>query len=103
MRVYDGSASGGTMNRASNTYGGSGAAWTESGLTWNNQPALQGALGTLGAVTVGSWVELEVASFVTGNGTFSFGLTSASGDTVGYYANEGSYANQAQLVVRTAP
>ncbi|SIN41481.1 DUF7594 domain-containing protein [Micromonospora cremea] len=90
-----GSDSGGTFRRMSNT------SWSETGTTWSNQPAIDGAtLGSIGAVSGDTWYELDVRAAVTGNGTYSFGVTSASGDGA-YYDSRGGGADAPQLVVTT--
>lgn len=90
-----GSDAGGTFRAMSNT------TWSETGTTWNNQPALDGApLGAIGAVGADSWYEVDVTAQVTGNGTYSFGATSASGDGA-YYDTRESGADAPQLVVTT--
>ncbi|MEH1164298.1 DNRLRE domain-containing protein [Micromonospora sp. CPCC 205539] len=90
-----GSPVGGTFRRVSNT------TWSETGTTWNNQPAIDGAtLGTIGAVSGNTWYELDVTSAVTGNGTYSFGATSANGDGA-YYDTRESGADAPQLVLTT--
>ncbi|MET7670107.1 CBM96 family carbohydrate-binding protein [Micromonospora luteifusca] len=90
-----GSDAGGTVRRMSNT------TWSETGTTWNNQPAIDGAtLGTIGAVSGNSWYEVDVTAAVTGNGTYSFGASSASGDGA-YYDTRESGADAPQLVVST--
>jgi hypothetical protein len=66
-----GSPDGGTLKAMTNT------TWSETGTTWDNQPAIDGAiLGSFGSVARNTWYEIDVTSAVTGNGTFSFGLTS---------------------------
>ncbi|MFJ2082605.1 DNRLRE domain-containing protein [Micromonospora chokoriensis] len=90
-----GSDAGGTFRQMSNT------TWSETGTTWNNQPTIDGAtLGTVGAVSGNTWYEVDVTAAVTGNGTYSFGATSASGDGA-YYDTRESGADAPQLVVTT--
>ncbi|RLP92574.1 DNRLRE domain-containing protein [Micromonospora sp. CV4] len=90
-----GSDSGGTFRKMSNT------SWSETGTTWSNQPAVDGAtLGSIGAVAGNTWYELDVRAAVTGNGTYSFGVTSASGDGA-YYDSRESGADAPQLVITT--
>ncbi|MCG5468082.1 DNRLRE domain-containing protein [Micromonospora sp. LAH09] len=90
-----GSPVGGTFRRMSNT------TWSETGTTWNNQPAIDGAtLGTVGAVSGNTWYEIDVTAAVTGNGTYSFGATSTNGDGA-YYDTRESGADAPQLVVTT--
>lgn len=90
-----GSGTGGTFAGVSNT------SWSETGTTWNNQPAIDGpTLGSIGAIVKDGWYEVDVAAVVTGNGTFSFGGTSASTDGA-YYDTRESGADAPQLVVAT--
>ncbi|MEU8007194.1 DNRLRE domain-containing protein [Catellatospora sp. NPDC049111] len=91
----DGSAAGGTFKAMSNT------SWSETGTTWNNKPALDGAtLGTLGSVVANGWYEVDVTSLVTGNGTFSIGASSTNSDGA-YYDTRETGADSPQLVVTT--
>src|SRR5262249_13713654 len=67
----------------STTSGGSrslvGSGWTENGITWNNAPAIGGTpLASAGAVDANQWVEYDVTSTVRGDGTYNFGLGTAS-------------------------
>ena len=68
--VDNGSPDGGTVYSVSN-------GWTETGINWNNAPG-GSALGSLGSVTGGTWVEFDVSSIVTGEGVYSFALASNS-------------------------
>ena len=54
--------------------------WGETTLTANNAPAMGSTLGTSSAVVSGTWVTLDVTSFITGDGSYSFGV-STSGST----------------------
>ncbi|WP_367325806.1 DNRLRE domain-containing protein [Streptomyces sp. HUAS ZL42] len=79
--------------------------WTETGVTWNNKPVIGGAtLASLGSVANDQWVEIDVTSVVTSNGTFSFGGTSTSSNGA-YYDSRESGADAPQLVINsgTAP
>lgn len=90
-----GASKGGVFKAVSNT------SWSETGTTWNNRPALDGAtLGTLGSVVKDTWYEIDVTSVVTGNGTFSFGASSTSSDGA-YYDTRESGADAPQLVLTT--
>jgi uncharacterized protein YkwD len=105
LRLYvsDGSNSGGQLYGASNNYYNSGSPWSESGVTWYNMPGLFGnQLASLGPVSTGSWVELNVTSAVSGNGTYSFGLVTSSSDQVGYRSGENS-SGRPELVIQTIP
>jgi len=103
LRLYvtDASSDGGAVYSVSNNYLGTSTAWVQGGLNWSNAPAISGAaLGSAGAVSVGQWVEQTVTSVVTGNGTYSFALTTTSSDLLSYSAKEGS--NKPELVIQTS-
>lgn len=63
--------------------------WSETGMKWSNQPAINGvSLGSFGAVASNSWYELDVSRYVKGNGTYSFAVTSTSGDGADFDSRE---------------
>ena len=84
--VDDSSDSGGAVYKVPST-------WSETGLTWNNAPALAGSpLITQGAVSGGSTVSLDVTNAVVNQtGDVSFGITSGSADFVQYSSREGAH------------
>lgn len=97
--VTDASSDGGAVYVVSNNYLGTSTAWTQTGLNWNNAPAISGtALSSVGAVAVGNWVEFNVTSAITGNGTYSFGLKNNSSDVVQYNTKEAT--NKPELVIQ---
>ena len=80
--------------------------WTETGLTWNNAPALAGsALDAAGAVASGSWVEYDVTGAVQGNGTVSFALVLQSTTSCYFSSREGEHAPELVVTAgaRTPP
>jgi len=99
LRVTVASNDGGAVYAVLNNYSGTTTPWTESGLTHSNAPSTGGTpLATIGSVSVGQWVEFDVTPAITGNGTFSFGLKSASSTTVQYSSKEG--ADKPELVIQ---
>ncbi len=91
LYVTDASPIGGSIYTVSDS-------WTETGITWSNAPPISGtALSSAGPVTPGTWIELDVSAAVTGNGTYSFGMQTSSGDSVLFSTREG--VNPPQLVV----
>jgi hypothetical protein len=83
LRVIDGSTNGGSVYAVANT------TWTESGITWNNAPAITGtALSSLGTVTTGTWVDFNLGSAITGNGTYTFAISGGNNDFVDYASRE---------------
>ena len=94
LKVYTNSSSSVGINAlkvADNT-------WGETTVTYNTAPALGSSLASSGAITAGSWVNLNVSSYITGEGTYSFGITAPGTTTLSFAAKE-SGANAAQLVV----
>ncbi len=72
-----------------------GTSWTETGITWNNRPArTSGAADNKGSIGTNIWVEYDVTSLVTGNGTFSFVLAADSTDGVTFSSRQGAQAPQ---------
>jgi hypothetical protein len=72
--------------------------WGETTITSSNAPAMGGSLATSPAVTSGSWVTLDVSSYVTGDGTFSFAV-STPGSTAISLASRESGAHAPQLFI----
>nr|MDQ3300759.1 DNRLRE domain-containing protein [Myxococcota bacterium] len=92
--VSDPSADGPALYRTSST-------WSELSVNWNNRPAPIGsALGDIGVATSGTWIEYDVTSVVTANGTYDFLLSGPSGDGSTYHSREATY--KPQLVVETS-
>jgi hypothetical protein len=76
--------------------------WAENTVTWNSAPALLGAPVTnLGAMALGSWVEIDVTSAITGDGTYAFTFVPESTDAVRISSREAT--NRPQLIVTWAP
>jgi hypothetical protein len=72
--------------------------WDEKDITWNKRPArTSAAVDNKGVINTNSWVEYDVTSLMTGNGTFSFVLAGDSNDAVAFSAREG--IQPPQLVV----
>lgn len=86
----DGGDSGGVLHKAENTVPGAGVPWTESILTGRNAPEIVGnIIDQIGVVAPNQTVDLDVTAAVSGNGTVSFCLSSASGNMVRYFTKEG--------------
>ena len=68
-----------------------GTSWTETEITWNTRPARpSNAVDNKGSISTATWVEYDVTSLVTGNGTFSFVLAADSKDAVHFSSRQGS-------------
>jgi len=101
LRLYvtDASSDGGAVYSVSNKYEGTTTSWIESGLNWNNAPAISGtALSSVSSAAAGVWVEFEVTPAITGDGMYSFGLKNSASDAVYYGAKEST--DKPQLVIQ---
>jgi hypothetical protein len=75
-------------------------AWGEMTITFANAPAYPTAtVGSIGAVTTGSWREVDVTSTIGGDGTFSFVLDSPALDAVHYASREAGATTAPRLVI----
>jgi len=94
-------------------YGVSSDAWTETGLTWNNRPALASSLGskTISGQT-GTWYEWDVTSFVlthlsAGNSVVSLAITMDAppnpDDSYDVFNSREATTNPPQLVFSVGP
>ena len=95
LRLYvtDSSSSGGTVFQTL------AATWSEATVTWDTAPATAAALGVLGAVVAGSWVELDLTGLITADGLLSFRLTSTNANGADYASQEHPSGFAPQLVV----
>jgi Right handed beta helix region len=74
--------------------------WSESGITFNNAPAIGPVVASSGPIGAGSWASFDVTSVVTADGPVSFALTSPSNTAIRFGSR--SSANAPQLVLRAA-
>jgi hypothetical protein len=81
--------------------------WMESGtggVTWNTRPALlSGVVDNKGAIATSSWVEYNVTSLVSGNGTYTFALVADGNDGVTFSSREGASPPQLVIEMQSAP
>ncbi|HZO58690.1 MAG TPA: DNRLRE domain-containing protein [Solirubrobacterales bacterium] len=68
---------------------GTGNAWTENGITWQNRPAATtGVIADTGPIAQGEWIEWDVTSLVQADGTYNFQLANTSDDGVAFRSRE---------------
>ena len=78
-------------------------AWNEGTVTWGNAPAGDGGLlGSLGAVTAGTWYELDVTPLVTGDGVVSLRARSPNTNGANYASKEHPNGFAPELVIEFA-
>jgi hypothetical protein len=90
LHPFDSSVAGVSVHALTDT------TWSEVGITYNTAPAVGAIVGTSGPVTANTWVEIDVTSFITGNGDYNLALTSTGG-LLRFVSREGT--NPPQLVV----
>jgi hypothetical protein len=72
--------------------------WVETAITDANAPPFGSTkLGSSGKITAGTWTTVDVTSAITGNGTYSFGLSTTNSTAVSLSSREG--ANPPQLMI----
>ena len=69
--------------------------WTENTANWNNAPAISNTtpIASLGTVSPGAAYEIELSSYITGDGTYSIKVRSTSDNSAYYRSTE--YSNPA--------
>jgi len=72
--------------------------WGELTTTHSNAPAVGGQIGTSAGFSSGSWVTIDVTSYITGNGTYSLAITDPTATAISLASRE-SGANAPQLVI----
>jgi hypothetical protein len=72
--------------------------WGEKTITANNAPPMGITLVTSPSVASRIWVALDVTSYVTGDGTFSFGITTPGSTAISLAARE-SITFSPQLII----
>ncbi len=99
---YDGSPNGGSIYLVSNDYLDGSAPWVESNLRYNNAPAVSGDPLSSYPATIpnNSWVEYDVTSAITGDGTYSFAIVSTSTNSLFFNSSEAA-SNLPVLVIQT--
>ncbi len=87
-----------SSNQGGSAYLVANNSWTETGITWNNKPALPAsALNAAGSVSAGSWAEIEVTGAFSSAGIYTLALAGGSSNSALYSSREGT--NPPQLVL----
>ena len=78
-----------------------GSDWSESGITWTTAPAPSATtVATLAPLTANTWAAADVSAVVTGDGTYTFALTTTS-TTSKQLASREAVAFEPRLVIAT--
>lgn len=79
----------------------SATTWGESSITWNNKPAIDGAVvASIGAASSGAIVEVDLTGAVKENSILSLAVVARSGDGFAFASKESS--NSPRLVIQAA-
>jgi len=74
--VTNGSTNGSALYPAGNL-------WLETGITWSTKPArTSGVIDNRASVAANAWIEYDVRSVVTANGTYTFNLVPETSDGI---------------------
>jgi hypothetical protein len=74
--------------------------WSASSMTYSTRPAVKGStLSDKGTVTEDQFIEYDVTSAVSGNGTFSFGFFPDTTDGMDFNSKEAGISVRPQLVL----
>jgi hypothetical protein len=74
--------------------------WGETTINFTNSPAVGSLVGSSGPFSAGTWIEVDITSLITGNGTFSLVVMTTSGTAISYGSREST--NKPELVVKVA-
>jgi hypothetical protein len=72
--------------------------WSETSMDYTNAPDLGATLASSGAVSAGNWVTLDVTSYISGEGMYSFGVTTPGSTAINLASSE-SGAHSPQLII----
>jgi len=95
LHVYNSSPLGYIVHRVDDNH------WNEAKLHYLDAPAIGSALGSSGAYGANTWVEVDVTSYITRNGTYSLALTTTSYTAIRLVGRE--LPNSPQLIIEMAP
>ncbi len=76
--------------------------WSESTINYNNATPVGSVLSSSGSFGAGVWINIDVTTYITGNGTFNLGMTTPSSTAISFASRE-SGTNSPQLTVEMSP
>ncbi|HEX6759723.1 MAG TPA: DNRLRE domain-containing protein, partial [Propionibacteriaceae bacterium] len=86
-----------THSIGATSYSVANTSWTETGITYNNAPALGDDSGKSGPLAASTWAEIDVTSAVRSTGAVSLALKAANNTALRITSKEGT--NKPQLVI----
>jgi hypothetical protein len=94
LRVYSNS----TSTLGINVLAVTDNSWVEKSVTYDNAPLVGDVLGYSGPITTGTWIEIDVTPYVTGEGIYDCGINTTSGTALSLASRE-TGANAPQLII----
>lgn len=83
-------------------YGATTNAWDQSSVTWSNAPAISGnKIAELQAVSKGKWYDVDLSSYITGDGTYSLRIDTKSPNGADYASTEYGRGYAPRLIITT--
>ncbi len=82
-------------------FGTTDSDWEESGVRWKDRPGRSTHVGRSGRFGAGRWTSVDVTPVVSGNGTFSFVVTTPSAQRIRFASRQ--TAKDPRLVITTQP
>jgi hypothetical protein len=98
LRIYANSAS----TAGINIHGVSNSTWTESTINYNNAPLIGSMIGSASPVGAGVWINIDITSYITGNGLYNLALTTPSSTAISLASRQAG-TNAPQLMIETTP
>jgi hypothetical protein len=75
--------------------------WGETTITNDNAPPFgPTSFGSSGKITAGTWTSVDVTAAISGNGTYSFGISTTNSTAVSLSSREGPHPPQLVIVPR---
>lgn len=87
----------GSSNKGGDFYRVLNNNWSEKIVTWNNAPLADTLVSSLGNVAPNTWYEVDLSSYIRGDGVYSLRIVSTSSDGADYSSEES--ANDPKLVL----
>jgi len=100
LRLYNTNES----SKGGDFYRVSDQSWTEETVNWNNAPAADSTLvAALDTVAVGNWYDVDLTSFIIGDGYYTLRVSSTSTNGADYSSKEGANPPVLEVVVSNGP
>jgi PKD repeat protein len=95
----------GTSTNLQTVYAVADNTWTETGITWNNAPAIGSSVGSFMATPTGAYLDITLTQAISPNTTYSFAIKSAGTSSAYFNSKETTTPSVSppQLVIVAGP